>query len=643
MLSINTNLQSLITQKSLKASTLKLNTAVERMTTGYKINHAKDNAANYTITTNLTTQLSAYDMAEENTLMGIDMLTTTMDTLSLMSDSGERLRALVTQALNGTYGKNSVSAIKEEANSIVANINRIMHSAEYNGITLINDTSIKLPDTMPKTGDDGFINNAKTYTDAEIASMKPISSVTSFTAGETYSISSADELKQLSDMVQTGTDTTNVTFVLVNDINLSSFNNWQPIGNATTTTSFKGVFDGNGHKISNLKIDSSNNNCALFGRIQGATIKNLGIENADIKTEGANSGCIVGIARNTSSIDNCYSTGKISCNSGGIGGILGTANEQSSITNCWSSADVIGKDGVGGIVGFGITIKNSFSIGNCTGVKNLGGVAGYISNEMSNCYAAGDITLKYNNTGMHAGGLIGYLDDNSAVKDCIALGSVTASDITPNTIEYGAGGLIGRVYYRASITNCSAYGDVNANTSFGSFIGTANSSGLTLTNCSTTARENCTPIGYMASSSTKTKLEEAIKIKEKPNHSINLQVGIYSEDSNQISFNTDLDTNISQLLLFGIDNKKTLEAIDKFLRQIDEKNTQLGSTYNRLESVIDSISVQHDNLVSTRSTLRDADIADVSSEYIKQQILQQAGATLLATANQSPALALQLL
>ena len=63
----------------------------------------------------------------------------------------------------------------------------------------------------------------------------------------------------------------------------------------------------------------------------------------------------------------------------------------------------------------------------------------------------------------------------------------------------------------------------------------------------------------------------------------------------------------------------------------------------RLESALDEISTQYENLVSSRSTLRDADIAEVSSHYIQQQILQQASATLMATANQAPAIALQLI
>lgn len=60
-------------------------------------------------------------------------------------------------------------------------------------------------------------------------------------------------------------------------------------------------------------------------------------------------------------------------------------------------------------------------------------------------------------------------------------------------------------------------------------------------------------------------------------------------------------------------------------------------------SALEQIKVSYDNLVSTQSTIRDADIAEESSAYIRSQILQQASATLLATANQSPSIALQLL
>ena len=64
---------------------------------------------------------------------------------------------------------------------------------------------------------------------------------------------------------------------------------------------------------------------------------------------------------------------------------------------------------------------------------------------------------------------------------------------------------------------------------------------------------------------------------------------------------------------------------------------------NRVESAVDAIGVQKENIVSANSSIKDADVAVESSNYIKYQILQQSSATLLATANQQPQIALNLL
>ena len=92
MLSINTNLGAFIVQSSLKVSTNGLNQAIERMSTGFKINHAKDNAANYSINTNLSSQLSSYEVAQDNVSMGLDMVMTAMDSLELISSHLSRMR-----------------------------------------------------------------------------------------------------------------------------------------------------------------------------------------------------------------------------------------------------------------------------------------------------------------------------------------------------------------------------------------------------------------------------------------------------------------------------------------------------------------------------------------------------------------------
>ena len=83
--------------------------------------------------------------------------------------------------------------------------------------------------------------------------------------------------------------------------------------------------------------------------------------------------------------------------------------------------------------------------------------------------------------------------------------------------------------------------------------------------------------------------------------------------------------------------------INKFLSDLSDRATRLGAITNRLDSALESTTTAMENLTSSLSTIRDADIATESSNYIKAQILQQAAATLLATANQSPSIALQLL
>ena len=123
---------------------------------------------------------------------------------------------------------------------------------------------------------------------------------------------------------------------------------------------------------------------------------------------------------------------------------------------------------------------------------------------------------------------------------------------------------------------------------------------------------------------------------------IELQVGIHDDSNSRISFNTYFQYDLSEVGL-DIGSDASLSAIDDFINVLSAKETELGAVTNRLESVLDEIEIQYNNLASSRSTISDADIAEVSSEYIKMQILQQASSTLLATANQTPSIALQLI
>ena len=136
-LTINTNISSLVAQNNLAKATASLNTAIERMTTGYKINHAADNAAGYSIARNWETQLSSLDVAADNAATGADMLTTLEDTYTLLTDHLQRVRDLTEQAANGTYGSQSLKAIQSEITARLEEIDRISANCEFNGLKMM--------------------------------------------------------------------------------------------------------------------------------------------------------------------------------------------------------------------------------------------------------------------------------------------------------------------------------------------------------------------------------------------------------------------------------------------------------------------------------------------------------------------------
>lgn len=136
-LTINTNLSSMIVQSNLSKATSSLNNAIERMTTGYKINHASDNAAGYSIARNWETQLGSLDVAADNAATGADMMTTLEDTYSLVSSHLQRVRDLTEQAANGTYGSDSLKAIQSEITARLDEVDRIAANCEFNGLKMM--------------------------------------------------------------------------------------------------------------------------------------------------------------------------------------------------------------------------------------------------------------------------------------------------------------------------------------------------------------------------------------------------------------------------------------------------------------------------------------------------------------------------
>ena len=148
-LTVNTNISSLVTQRSLSRATGSMNTAMERLTTGYRINSGKDDAAGSAVSTLMEAQISGYDVAESNASMGLSLLDTAEGVLDIVNGYLQRIRDLTEQAANGTYGTSSMKAIRTEVEQRMLEINRLCEVIDFNGINLLDGTSIAV---TSKTG-----------------------------------------------------------------------------------------------------------------------------------------------------------------------------------------------------------------------------------------------------------------------------------------------------------------------------------------------------------------------------------------------------------------------------------------------------------------------------------------------------------
>lgn len=163
---------------------------------------------------------------------------------------------------------------------------------------------------------------------------------------------------------------------LAKDLDLST-TRFSPIGMSGIKV-FEGTFDGKGHTISNINIDSTNNYVGLFGYVKNATIKNIGIESGNIISTKNNVGGIVGYATGNTTIQNCYNKASISGVSK-VGGILGSSDDTVTIENCYNAGDVTGESKVAGIVGelHKGKLDKCYNIGTVIGTSLFGEIAGF--------------------------------------------------------------------------------------------------------------------------------------------------------------------------------------------------------------------------------------------------------------------------
>ena len=147
---INTNIKSLISQNAMIKNNRELGTAMQQLSTGKRINSAKDDAAGLAITSRMTAQIRGLDQAIRNGNDSISMLQTTEGAMVEMTNMLQRMRELAIQSANDTYTQTDRDYLNQEFQQLKTEINRITRDTQWNGMDVLNGTFVNDADVAGK-------------------------------------------------------------------------------------------------------------------------------------------------------------------------------------------------------------------------------------------------------------------------------------------------------------------------------------------------------------------------------------------------------------------------------------------------------------------------------------------------------------
>ena len=200
-MTINTNLQSLNAQRNLSASQSSLSTSMQRLSSGLRVNSAKDDAAGLAIAERMGAQVRGMNVAVRNANDGISMAQTAEGALSKVTDSMQRMRELAVQARNGTNDTKDKASLDAEYQALGEEIGRVLSGADFNGKKILgaNAGAIVFQVGANTTADDTITVTTK--------NLSGDTDITAVTGGALTGDAAA--LKTVIDNIDTALDTVN--------------------------------------------------------------------------------------------------------------------------------------------------------------------------------------------------------------------------------------------------------------------------------------------------------------------------------------------------------------------------------------------------------------------------------------------------
>ena len=592
---INTNISSLTAQRALADSNVELQTAMERLSTGSKINSAADDAAGLAMVQRMTAQVKGLAMAVKNANDGQALTQSVEGALGEVSDMLQRMRELALQAANGTNSSADRSFLQSEVNLLIQEISRVAGNTRYNGELILDGTFLN------KSLQVGIEEGENIIFSVESVAAEMIGAHTLVGNGQAAGAA--------------GTSAPVNDTTVNDDIEIFGY-----LGTVTTAASPTDTAKETAVKVNNL---TGQTGVKAYAKTYAA----LYSDTATAKTYSVKI--------------NGYETGNFVIAEGDVESAVDAINQISGSTGVTASSSdnkIILFDSDGD----DITVENTQTLAghNNLTVRKIG-ETGLITNNVG---AAITLGVSGSNDATRVSGTIKLVSPNAFSIDQKAVnqvhtvtvgtlsgyngsgGALTVSDgVSSNNVvlDYSGGAPADIDALLANIQAHAKYGDLG-------FTVTKGSSTTLLYTWKTGGIPATTATYVSAGASNESIATSTTGVASK---------GYYTENTAAATLKNLTEINISTMVAAG----DALSIMDAALDKVAQMRSDLGAIENRLGYTVSNLMNIAEKTADARSRLDDADFALESARLAKAQVIQQAGTSMLSQANQLTQLVLDLL
>jgi len=669
---INSNTKALYASNALQVNNRQMADSMQQLSTGKRINGAKDDAAGLAIATRMTADLRGMAMSIKNANDGISMMQTAEGALGEVTNMLQRMRELSVQAATGSMTRENRVALQKEMDQLISEIDNVSRTTNFNGIKLLDgsakgvaiQTGVKENDQVAVT-----IENSSSKS-LGLQGFMVEGTVTSGRVGTFTTQAVDDVLINGKNALGTAIAADVTASALASNINTNigehrvkatAFNTIKgvaPTTNVFATGAVKIAVDGG----TAIDIGAANSVQELVNNINrdaaGVTAVLAGDGTIELSNNTGQTLAITGTAPETAGLTTGTYKGYVTLESLDGGNVKIVAKNEAngygmSASGTVGDVKVMGFNQSTDGTSFAGTAVSSTAI-NLTHDLRINGYKVGVSDDSSALAKAAAINKLTDQTGVVA-------KAKTEVKVTTALAAIgnatsvkiNGTEITTLSTQTTMQGVVSEI--NAKLNGVRASTDIDGNlilTSEGADISVEDANSF-ITGIQSTSGDSSSPTvtGALITAGGVT-----VKGRVFLSSEIGAQIRVDSYATSSTVRNASLalvglsaqggsDTLVGGALQITSQESagRALTSIDKALEKVALSRANLGAFQNRLTAAIDNITTTRTNLNESRSRIMDADYGQVTTELARQQIIQQAAMAMLAQANQQPQSVLSLL